>query len=227
MHAKRRGFTLIELLVVIAIIAILAAILFPVFARARAKAQQNTCLSNVKQLMLGCMMYFSDYDQKTFTYGAIQNGSMAGSPGEGIAAPYAVYPYVKNAQIYLCPINLTNLGANNVPPVGPDWSYIWNQAITSFSYNSSIDKCTYPGEMWAFGERSIGERQTSIATVRPPCDAYNTNGRIGKPHNEGLNVAFLDGHVKWLSYNNRLWDGDGTCTTPAGTDVRRFWLGTD
>lgn len=60
----RRGFTLIELLVVIAIIAILAAILFPVFARARAKALQNNCLSNVKQLTLGIIMYASDYDEK-------------------------------------------------------------------------------------------------------------------------------------------------------------------
>jgi prepilin-type N-terminal cleavage/methylation domain-containing protein len=57
---KRHGFTLIELLVVIAIIAILAAILFPVFARAREKARANTCLSNVKQLTLGLMMYVSD-----------------------------------------------------------------------------------------------------------------------------------------------------------------------
>jgi prepilin-type N-terminal cleavage/methylation domain-containing protein len=58
----RRGFTLIELLVVIAIIAILAAILFPVFARARAKAQQNNCLANIKELGLGVLMYCSDYD---------------------------------------------------------------------------------------------------------------------------------------------------------------------
>ncbi len=224
----RRGFTLIELLVVIAIIAILAAILFPVFARARAKAQQNNCLSNVKQLMLGCMMYFSDYDQRTFTYGAIQNGSLVGSPGDGVAAPYAIYPYVKNAQIYLCPINLTNLGANNVPPVGPDWSYLFNQNETAYSYAGHLDRCTYPGEMWLFSERSIGERQTSIGTIRPPCDAYSTNGRLGKPHNDGANVGFLDGHAKWLSYDNGLWTGNGTCSdATAGSDIRRFWRGLD
>ena len=227
MRTRRFGFTLIELLVVIAIIAILAAILFPVFARARAKAQQSTCLSNVKQLMLGCMMYFSDYDQKTFTYGAIQNGSMTGSVGEGIAAPMAIYPYVKNGQIYLCPVNLTNLTANNVPPTGPDWSYEFNQAIQSYGYSISLERCTYPGEMWAFAERNIGERQTNIATIRPPCDAYSTQGRIGKPHNDGLNVSFLDGHVKWLNYNDGLWDGRGTCAMAVGSDVRRFWLGTD
>ncbi len=222
----RRGFALIELLVVIAIIAILAAILFPVFARARAKAQQNTCLSNVKQLMLGCMMYFSDYDQRTFTYGALQNGSMTGSPGEGVAAPYAIFPYVKNAQIYLCPINLPALNANNIPPTGPDWCYIWNQSLISYAGTASLDNCAYAGEMWCFGDKRI-ERQTSIGTVRPPCDAYSQGGRIGKPHNDGLNVGFLDGHAKWMNYNDGLWDGRGACTTPAGTDVRRFWMGID
>ncbi len=60
----RRGFTLIELLVVIAIIAILAAILFPVFAKAREKARQSSCLSNMKQIVLGTMQYAQDYDER-------------------------------------------------------------------------------------------------------------------------------------------------------------------
>ena len=65
---KRKGFTLIELLVVIAIIAILAAILFPVFAQAREKARQTACLSNLKQLATGGMLYSQDYDEKFFAY---------------------------------------------------------------------------------------------------------------------------------------------------------------
>ena len=76
---KRRGFTLIELLVVIAIIAILAAILFPVFARAREKARQASCTSNLKQLTLGVIMYASDYDSK-FPY--CTPGCVAGTGGQ-------------------------------------------------------------------------------------------------------------------------------------------------
>jgi len=95
---KRAGFTLIELLVVIAIIAILAAILFPVFAQAREKARQATCLSNVKQIMLGVKMYAQDYDEQSLNY--VWAGPVAGD--------YATYmelinPYVKNQGIFQCP----------------------------------------------------------------------------------------------------------------------------
>src|SRR6266853_1824422 len=102
---RRYGFTLIELLVVIAIIAILAAILFPVFAQARAKARQASCTSNVKQLSLGFMMYVQDYDE-TFPY-----WNWGDSFGSGSRTPNhfesfwinAIYPYVKNGQVFACP----------------------------------------------------------------------------------------------------------------------------
>ena len=102
---KQRGFTLIELLVVIAIIAILAAILFPVFAQARAKARQASCTSNVKQMSLGVMMYIQDYDE-TFPYwnwgDSYGSGSRTPNHFESFWAN-AIYPYVKNGQVYACP----------------------------------------------------------------------------------------------------------------------------
>ena len=95
---KRRGFTLIELLVVIAIIAILAAILFPVFAQAREKARQTSCLSNTKQLGLALNMYAQDYDG-TLSQTSWELGSFKAK----VHWSYLVQPYVKNLQIFLCP----------------------------------------------------------------------------------------------------------------------------
>ncbi|MGE5531121.1 MAG: DUF1559 domain-containing protein, partial [Bacteroidota bacterium] len=94
----RRGFTLIELLVVIAIIAILAAILFPVFAKAREKARQSSCLSNVKQLSLAMMQYVQDYDESfpmAWCY--------FGTPEAMQIWKIHVAPYVKNTQVFVCP----------------------------------------------------------------------------------------------------------------------------
>ena len=90
----KSAFTLIELLVVIAIIAILAAILFPVFARARENARRSSCMSNMKQLGLGVLQYTQDYDEK---YPSGTNGTR----GRGWAGQ--IFPYVKSAQIYVCP----------------------------------------------------------------------------------------------------------------------------
>jgi prepilin-type N-terminal cleavage/methylation domain-containing protein len=104
--SKRFGFTLIELLVVIAIIAILAAILFPVFARAREKARQTSCLSNVKQLTLAFMMYAQDYDEYIRT-------SALSNPVHHTFSPwfFGIRPYVMNNDIYRCPSESWDMGS--------------------------------------------------------------------------------------------------------------------
>ena len=94
---KRTGFTLIELLVVIAIIAILAAILFPVFAKAREKARQTTCASDEKQIALSFMQYVQDYDE------AFPPAFVAEENPGGTYWPKRVYPYIKSAQVFTCP----------------------------------------------------------------------------------------------------------------------------
>ena len=111
----RRGFTLIELLVVIAIIAILAAILFPVFARAREKARMASCQSNLKQLMLGILMYQQDYDERNVHLFISLQGAVwpmrpvdATEPSDGVVPQAfswraAIQPYVKNRQLLVCP----------------------------------------------------------------------------------------------------------------------------
>src|ERR1041385_8234029 len=110
MLSRKRGFTLIELLVVIAIIAILAAILFPVFAQARASARQASCTSNTKQFSLAALMYAQDYDEKIprLDNNGWWNQPNWGDTGSNPAIPDALYagviqPYTKNRQIQFCP----------------------------------------------------------------------------------------------------------------------------
>src|SRR5580700_805002 len=98
MLRRARAFTLIELLVVIAIIAILAAILFPVFAQAREKARGISCLSNTKQLGLGVMMYTEDYDEN-YPIG-FQSDTIWSGP---FAWTYEIQPYLKSLQVFVCP----------------------------------------------------------------------------------------------------------------------------
>ncbi len=117
-NTQKKGFTLIELLVVIAIIAILAAILFPVFAKAREKARQVSCLSNMKQIGLGFTQYNQDYDEK-FT------GS--GFYGQGWAEE--IYPYVKSTQVYQCPDDPRTPGANETAYYPNKLSYVGNSQI--------------------------------------------------------------------------------------------------
>jgi prepilin-type N-terminal cleavage/methylation domain-containing protein/prepilin-type processing-associated H-X9-DG protein len=127
---KRRGFTLIELLVVIAIIAILAAILFPVFAQAREKARQATCLSNLKQIGLAMMMYAQDYDE------VLCNSYYVCTPGDpgcgGLSALRwrdLIHPYMKNRDVRGCP---SALGLPGMTVTGnPGWS-------ASYGYYSGL-----------------------------------------------------------------------------------------
>ena len=128
---KRKGFTLIELLVVIAIIAILAAILFPVFAQARSKARQTACISNLKQLAIGGLMYSQDYDEKYFAY--------ANETKAGYLWNVGFEAYMKNKQVHLCSDATANTGnsANGYTDWGnihSAWVWTWNNTKTTGSY---------------------------------------------------------------------------------------------
>ena len=143
---RKKGFTLIELLVVIAIIAILAAILFPVFAQARQKARMTSCLSNLKQLGTGLMMYVQDYDE-TLTPHFDRNDPLQVTAGSSVVAnrlKAAWAPYVKNEGIRRRPAD-TNLYPTK-----------WNIGETSYFYNPNVGatgksiaragELTYPGQ---------------------------------------------------------------------------------
>ena len=193
MLSSRRGFTLIELLVVIAIIAILAAILFPVFARAREKARQTSCLSNLKQLSLGLLMYAQDYDETT-PHRRIS--------GEGCAGTlvwqwqHLVYPYVKNEQVFMCPSDAAGQGCGSWPLVPPRASgYGMNGCgIAQTPGFTEMGKIIRPSEMIWIGDGNCNVIRWGTRDPNGLCSA-NMVAR----HNDGVNYAYMDGHAKWIS----------------------------
>ena len=192
MRSARRGFTLIELLVVIAIIAILAAILFPVFARAREKARQTSCLSNVKQIMLAVQQYAQDYDERMPRHGNSPDWSEQ------------IYPYVNNAQVYGCPSATQN--PNTVAEVGTIFNYSWNYYSNSAQNNMKLAQIQRPSEALVIldGSYYISNRW------RGDGSAIDNDGV--PRHNDGANIGFADGHAKWMVPTNyltrQLWDWD-------------------
>jgi prepilin-type N-terminal cleavage/methylation domain-containing protein/prepilin-type processing-associated H-X9-DG protein len=205
----RKGFTLIELLVVIAIIAILAAILFPVFARAREKARQASCLSNLKQLGLGTLMYAQDFDERMPTFQP-PYGTNPDPPGTGVSWWLGIYPYVKNVQIYVCP---------SWERSQTTWTY-WGRTfplVPSYGMNPNLhngiklaqinapaqcimlgDSCHPMGADW----RIAWPKAPAILGGYPnACTIRDTNANRqdeATVHNLGSNVVFADGHAKWL-----------------------------
>jgi len=146
---RSKGFTLIELLVVIAIIAILAAILFPVFAQAREKARQTACLSNMKQLGIACIQYAGDYDDTMILpyQGADCSGVSQSAPTTGILGyrwQHILYPYVKSVGAYSCPTSPNKDNYETVVATGQTLMSDGNYAINSAYGNHAVENISLP-----------------------------------------------------------------------------------
>ncbi len=205
MRYERHGFTLIELLVVIAIIAILAAILFPVFARAREKARQSSCLSNVKQLALGHMMYAQDYDECIV---------MTTHMGTANLWQGLIMPYVKNVQIYNCPSAPSNLQSQS-NPISARCYYMNSLLSTAYHMGGlSLGRIASPAECVLLCE--CGSSTGMDYETKPSWMISNpTQCGLAQRHNEGQNVGMCDGHAKWYK-PNQIWDG-------TNNDSQKFW----
>lgn len=204
------AFTLIELLVVIAIIAILAAILFPVFARAREAARKTACLSNMRQLGLAFQAYTQDYDE------ALPN-STDGFPGAGLTGAwnfYKVFPtninpdsydvargglyaYVKNKQIYICPSDAQGRQSGNSYAAN---SCVFQGSAVGFETGKPLAAFEAPASFMLLGEEaspSNGDSDLAAVSTDDGYMLYNLN-RFTTRHTEGSNLTFVDGHSKWF-----------------------------
>jgi prepilin-type N-terminal cleavage/methylation domain-containing protein/prepilin-type processing-associated H-X9-DG protein len=218
--APKRAFTLIELLVVIAIIAILAAILFPVFAKARDAARASSCRSNMKQILTGCMMYSQDYDEKMLSSWA--NYQINGNDVHWMGM---ILPYTKNTGIYHCPSFNSSVEPNPINPqntsYGNNHSFFgWGQdgAVSMAAVAAPADTIYYterPQRSWAAFAvnpdddggltRNEGNSTdcsdcirsyTQCSSCPSPPGACCSAVTVGAVHSGQCIIGFADGHVK-------------------------------
>lgn len=228
MFVRKKGFTLIELLVVIAIIAILAAILFPVFAQARAQARKTSCLSNVKQLTLSIAMYTQDYDETLpliFSAGSFTDPEVFYPFGSVPTASWhnLVKPYIKNWQLSICPdsqmtqsdpVNFYDPFLNfGMPPL----SAIHGKAQWGDRYYSQGQQVYWQGVGGSFGDS--GWTEGGYTSVNTPSSGL---AGIAVPANMTLvsDAAQPDWSANWFTPGSRDLNFFGTCATFGGPSYR-------
>jgi len=224
---RRNAFTLIELLVVIAIIAILAAVLFPVFARARDQARKTSCLSNEKNLGLAFLMYAQDYDEQ-MPGTRFQDGSW---PWDVWPNPYggwhgvfrvATMPYIKNSQVLQCP----SQGENGRWDDANGMSYMYSEFLYNYGYGFNKLALLANQPAGVSGIAIIGEGFSSGIF----CD-WDTGGPDNKDgysrlrfgnywpqwtsNHEGTNFIYADGHAKFTGFGALL---NHRVSSPTGTN---------
>jgi len=218
MNTNKRGFTLIELLVVIAIIAILAAILFPVFAKVREKARQTSCLSNEKQLGLAFAQYYEDYDEKwpSGVVGAPTNFAAGVSSGFGWAG--TIYPYVKSTGLYKCPddnTSTTTTGGVTYSPVS--YAFNSNAAGTADAQFTSPASTVTLFEVQGVTANLSSSWSNATGSVSDGTSANATTPGVGDASyaDNGTNITAIT--TAWVTYATSNFIGRGLNTGVLGS----------
>lgn len=228
---KQHGFTLIELLVVIAIIAILAAILFPVFAQARESARSTSCISNTKNIATAQLMYSQDYDESIIPWMNVNRNVSTFAQMKAAAWTSTIQPYIKNTQVLFCPSfdeSKTALAMNDNDCDGPGAADGWILNNTSnpkylahygIAFQLTGGGCTqsnpyvaYPGSTWNYTQTlasivqpartaNIGDSFTIIRRNNSWVSTAFGCEAQFRHKNSGGNFSFLDGHSKYIFKN--------------------------
>ena len=202
------GFTLIELLVVIAIIAILAAVLFPVLARARENARKTACMSNLKQLGLGVAQYLQDFDERyPCTNGVDTTSTNVSTTG----FPNAIFPYVKSTQVFKCPDDTTTNGVvegiGATPyPVSYYYHYCFYHIFTAVNAQPATP-ASVNSSLVAFPALKVmvecGMSDSVVLCINSGAACATTGSPTPPPHNpKQILSLFADGHVKNVNFAN-------------------------
>ena len=218
---RHKGFTLIELLVVIAIIAILAGILFPVFARAREQARKAACASNLKQIGLAFMMYAQDHDETLppFSQGAGPQGCLGYAGADGPRWADMIFPYIKNTQVFNCPsatqkmavfpggqcldITKYSYGYNSASSAGAEYG-VAGRPLAEIERPSTTIMNAEDGRQDAGADpesigREIPNGSDSLATLAGRVNGMRHTGAAENAYSaHALNLAYCDGHVKFM-----------------------------
>jgi prepilin-type N-terminal cleavage/methylation domain-containing protein/prepilin-type processing-associated H-X9-DG protein len=240
---RRAGFTLIELLVVIAIISILSALVFPVFAQARARARQASCTSNLVQVAQAGMMYVQDHDER------FPSCYLTSTPPYVVDPRTSLQPYVKNWNIFYCPERFTVLP----DCLDPDHEFRPNSRCMGYGFNwgsglgwgsssrkgdglvrpasaivnavigVTLVEVSEPSHCFFYGDTNdyyfITLLREAMPGVRKGGEADAATNDLGQPyepprHTGGNNFVFVDGHVKWLRFPGGRWIDGGPWVVP-------------
>lgn len=216
---RRTAFSLIELLIVVGIIAIIAAVLFPVFAQVRGKARSAACLSNMKQIGIGLMMYAQDYEETypsvIFDYYCSPMGDSFGGPTSGNSGtgfcPWQqlIQPYLKSWDVLLCPSS--SLRERFTASDGRSYFNVSNGNYTinqGFGYRAprgtsviTLSSLDHPADI-VFATDATDQSTFFVYTTRPMWWNYVNNYaagwyQLGDRHNGGNNIVYADGHARW------------------------------